>query len=103
MKNKLLFKIWDSHSGGYEELYLLGYNAVYSVESQPTFRRNMSLSSGLKNIAKQETSMKQVASTRKMEAACSSETSVDFQLAIWHYIQEDRTLQTFFFVRNWPL
>jgi hypothetical protein len=30
--------------------YLLGYNAVSSVESQPTFRRNMSpLSSGLKS------------------------------------------------------
>jgi hypothetical protein len=25
-----------SHSAGYEELYLLGYNAVQSVESQPT-------------------------------------------------------------------
>jgi hypothetical protein len=38
-------RIWDSHSGGYEELYLLGYNTLQSVESQPTFRRNISLPS----------------------------------------------------------
>jgi hypothetical protein len=35
-------RIWGSHCGGYEESYLLGYNAVQSIESQPTFRRNMS-------------------------------------------------------------
>jgi hypothetical protein len=34
-------RIWDSHSGGYEKYYLLGYNAVYSVESKPTFRRKI--------------------------------------------------------------
>jgi hypothetical protein len=35
---------------GHEEFRLLGYDAMYSVESQPTFRRNMSpSSSGLKN------------------------------------------------------
>jgi hypothetical protein len=39
----------------YKELYLLGYNAKLSVESQPKFRRNMSLpSSRLKNKTKQE-------------------------------------------------
>jgi hypothetical protein len=27
-------RIWGSHSGGFEEFYLLGYNAVKSVESQ---------------------------------------------------------------------
>jgi hypothetical protein len=37
-------------TGGYEEFYLLGYNAVYTVEYQPTFRKNMSPpSSGSKN------------------------------------------------------
>jgi hypothetical protein len=30
-------------------------------------------------------------STLKMEAICFSETSVDFQRAIWRYIPEDRT------------
>jgi hypothetical protein len=33
-------RIWGSHSGGYEEFCLLGY--VLSVESQLTFRRNIS-------------------------------------------------------------
>jgi hypothetical protein len=34
----------------FEEVYLLGYNTVQSVESKPTFRRNMSPpSSGSKN------------------------------------------------------
>jgi hypothetical protein len=32
-------RIWGSHSGGYEEYYLLGYKAI---ESQSTFRRNIS-------------------------------------------------------------
>jgi hypothetical protein len=36
------FGIWSSHSGRYEQYYLLGYNAGYSVESQPTFRTNIS-------------------------------------------------------------
>jgi hypothetical protein len=35
-------KIWGSHSGGYEVYYLLGYNTVWSVESPPAFRRNIS-------------------------------------------------------------
>jgi hypothetical protein len=39
-----------------EEFYLLGYNAVKSVECQPTFRRNMSPpSSGIEEYAKQGT------------------------------------------------
>jgi hypothetical protein len=28
----LLFIIWGSHSGGYEENYIVGYNAVQSIE-----------------------------------------------------------------------
>jgi hypothetical protein len=31
-------------------------------------------------------------STLKMEAMCSSETSVNFQQATWRFIPEDRTL-----------
>jgi hypothetical protein len=30
--------------------------------------------------------------TLKMEATCSSETLVDFQMTMWHCISEDRTL-----------
>jgi hypothetical protein len=36
-------RVWGSHSGHYEQLDPLGYNAVYSVENQPTFRRNVSV------------------------------------------------------------
>jgi hypothetical protein len=35
------FQLSNFHSGGYEEFYLLEYNAMYSVESQLTFQRNM--------------------------------------------------------------
>jgi hypothetical protein len=35
------WRIWGSHCGGYEEFYLLGYNTMESVESQPIFWRNM--------------------------------------------------------------
>jgi hypothetical protein len=35
-------RVLGSHSGGCEEVYLLRYNAVYSVESQPKFQRNIS-------------------------------------------------------------
>jgi hypothetical protein len=39
-----------SHSGGYEESYLLGYNTTQSVECLPTFWSHMSPpSSGSKN------------------------------------------------------
>jgi hypothetical protein len=30
-----------SHNGGHETLYLLGYNAVQSGDSQQTFRKNV--------------------------------------------------------------
>jgi hypothetical protein len=39
----------------YEEFYLLGYNAVYSAEYQPSFQRNISPpSSGLENKQKKK-------------------------------------------------
>jgi hypothetical protein len=44
-----MFRIWGFHSGGYEGFYLLGYNAVQCVESQLTFRRNISPSSSGSN------------------------------------------------------
>jgi hypothetical protein len=80
-----------------EEYYLLVYNAMQSVESQPTFRRNMIPSSGSKNKPSEKPASKQVAtsayfSTPKMEAICSSETSVDFQRTTRRYIPEDSSL-----------
>jgi hypothetical protein len=41
-KRKCSCRIWGSHSGGYEEFYLLGCNTVQSVESQPIFRGKIS-------------------------------------------------------------
>jgi hypothetical protein len=37
-----LCRISGSDSAGYKEFYVLGYNAVYSVENPPTFLRNIS-------------------------------------------------------------
>jgi hypothetical protein len=38
-----LYRTEGSQGGSYEEFYLVGYNAVLSVESQPTFRMKMSV------------------------------------------------------------
>jgi hypothetical protein len=46
----VVFRETTTSKSGYAEFYLLGHNAMYSVESQPTFRRNLSPpSSGSKN------------------------------------------------------
>jgi hypothetical protein len=76
-----------------EEYYILEYNAVYSVGSKPTFRRNISPpSSGSKNEPRKKPALKQVASRALrpwgMEALYSSETSNDFQRTTRRYIPE---------------
>jgi hypothetical protein len=88
----------------HEELYLLGYKAVYSVESQRTFWTIMSLpSSGSKNKPRKPAqfcllpaftlfSCLAYSSTMKMVAIYSSETPVDFQRSTQHYVPEVRTL-----------
>jgi hypothetical protein len=63
-------RVWGPHIGGYEE----------SFENQPTFRRTCRLHSQ-HNLA--------YSSTLKMEATCSSETSVDFQRITRRYIPEE--------------
>jgi hypothetical protein len=35
------FSIWSSRSSGYQEFSRLGYNTLYSIESQPMILRNM--------------------------------------------------------------
>jgi hypothetical protein len=54
-------RIWGSHSSDYEQSYLLGHKALLSVESKPTFRRNISPpSSCSKNKPRQKQAYKQL-------------------------------------------
>jgi hypothetical protein len=79
---------------------LLGYNAMWSVESQPALWRNMpppSLESKSKSSKKPAACFALVPClvyswTIKMEVTCSSEMLVDLQRTIRHYVPEDRTL-----------
>lgn len=71
---------------GNEEFCPLGCNAIYSVESQSTFWRNIfSLSSGLKNKLSMKPAWEQLVSclanslTMKIKATHFSEISADFQ------------------------
>jgi hypothetical protein len=79
--------LWGSLSGGYTEVCLLGYNAVSSVETSYL---------SLLAIWTKLVSCLAYSSTLKMEATCSSETSVDFQRTTRRYIPEVRTLFTLF-------
>jgi hypothetical protein len=66
---------------------LVEYNGVESVESQPTFRRNiLPLSVGSKSKYRNS-------STLKTKATCSSETSVRFQRTVRRYTHEDNSPQ----------
>jgi hypothetical protein len=79
--------IWGFHSGGCDEFCLLGYNAMYSGEGQPTCRRYVSPSySGWKSDQVRQLPL-------KMEAIYSYETSVDSHGTAWPYISEDRIFQ----------
>jgi hypothetical protein len=54
--------ICDSHSGVHHEFYLHGYNVVWPVETQPSFRRNiLPRASGSKSKPLKKNSMKQAA------------------------------------------
>jgi hypothetical protein len=79
-------RIIGSDSLGFEDICLLGYEAMYSVEFQPTFRRRMQThSSGLKSKKSKKPALlfaclmlvyySAYSQTLKMEATYSSETS----------------------------
>jgi hypothetical protein len=87
-----------------EEFCILGYNAVKSVDSQLTFRRNMSPPSSGSNSKPSEipawswqqailVSCLVYSSNLKIVAIYSSEKSVDFQRTTQRYTPEDRTLR----------
>jgi hypothetical protein len=69
-------------SGGYEEYYLLGYNAVKCVESRRCIGGTSSPYSGSNKPSKILVAYMLVSyaasSTLKMEAICSFETLVDY-------------------------
>jgi hypothetical protein len=66
-----------------EEFCLLGYNTVYSVKSQPKFRRSISPPSS---------GNQREGGGKQSPDSWPSETSVVFQLSTRRYIPEDRTL-----------
>jgi hypothetical protein len=91
----------------FQEYCLLGYNSVKFVEGQITFRKNISPPSSGSNKPSNKPACKQVASrsfmlisssgyflTPKMEAACSSETSLNIQRTTRRCIPKDSTLHT---------
>jgi hypothetical protein len=84
-------------------------NFMQSVESKPTFQRNISSPSlRSRNKSSKKPACKQVllgtaftlvsfsaySLTLKMEVICSSEMSVDFHQTTWRCILEDDTLHT---------
>jgi hypothetical protein len=71
VKQSFGYRIWGFHSGGYEEFYLLGQNAML-VELANCFMLVFCVS---------------YSSTLKIEATCTSETSVGFQRTALRYIQ----------------
>jgi hypothetical protein len=107
-KRLKICKNWSTHNSIHKKLYLLGYNAVWSVTSQSMFRRNVRpTSSGSKHKPSLVTCFMLLpflaySLTLEMEEICSSETSVDFQRSIMLYNAADRRLhlkaskQTFF-------
>jgi hypothetical protein len=82
-------RIWDSHSGGYDELCPLAYNTVQPAEGQLTFRRRISSPSSASAMPRKIPEWKHAYSILKMKATCSSETSVDSQRKTGHYIPEE--------------
>jgi hypothetical protein len=101
---RIFFRIWGSNSGDYEQFYLLGYNALQSVEGQPLFRCSISPPSSNQRISQAKkrcllclplaftsVSCLSYSSIMKMEATCSSETPVDFQSNTRQHVPEDRT------------
>jgi hypothetical protein len=107
--------IWRSHSGGYEQFCLLGYNAVSPLKVNRRFEGTYRLHHQGRRICRARNQSERwqaevvsclaYSSTLKTEAICSSETSVDFQRTTRRYISEDKTPHewNFFFVGMWDL
>jgi hypothetical protein len=73
---------------------LLGYNAVYPGESQPTLRRNIALNRALLDTCLMFVFCLVYSSTLKMAAITSCETLVDFYRTTWWYMPEGTSFQS---------
>jgi hypothetical protein len=88
-----------SQSGVHVEFSLLGYNAVNPLKVNRHFGGKLRLHHQSRKISQatllatffMPISSLAYSSTLKMDAICSSETSIDFQQTTWCYIFEDRT------------
>jgi hypothetical protein len=77
--NQIRNRSWGSHTGGYEEFYLLEHNAVYPVEIQRTLRKEMSPPANLAHCLLMLVYCFAYSSNPKMEEICSSEIPAYFQ------------------------
>lgn len=73
-----------------QKFYLLGYNAVCSLESNPTFQRKCRLQLRKRKIPWFLSGLNYF--TLKKLTACSSETSSDFQRTTLRCVPEDRSV-----------
>jgi hypothetical protein len=71
----------------FEQFCFLGYNAVWFIESQPTFLKHMSPPSAFTLVSCSAYYLAQ-----KMEVTCFSRTSADSQLTTQRYIPENRNI-----------
>lgn len=94
-KKRQTYTIWGPHSCGYKEFHLRGYNAMYSAETQPTFRYNMNA----RTRNQHETGRLHTGLllsyiwTLKMEAWSSSVTTIGMQRTTRIYVHEDSTIR----------
>jgi hypothetical protein len=105
----ITWKFWGSHSGGYEEFYLLGYlwkvnrrfGGTRSFHYHWTVRQARNQHEALLSGCFMNVSFLAYPSTLKMDAICASEISVDCCGATRRYIAEDITPLVLHVINIW--
>jgi hypothetical protein len=87
------WRIWGFHNCGYEQLCLPRCNAVQSIGRHLMFWKNVLPQSTLLADSFTLVSCVAYSSVQKMEAACSSTTSIDFQWSTRCYTLGDKSHQ----------